>query len=53
MPLFVTPDEAPPVSIRKEEPPKMETTKRAMLNPKYTFDGFVIEKATKWLMQQH
>ena len=48
MPLFVTPDEAPPVSIvEKEEPPKMETTKRAMLNPKYTFDTFVIGKGNQ------
>ncbi|MGM0165060.1 chromosomal replication initiator protein DnaA [Enterococcus sp. AZ135] len=48
MPLFVTPDEAPPVSIvEKEEPPKVETTKRAMLNPKYTFDTFVIGKGNQ------
>lgn len=48
MPLFVTPDEVPPVSIvEKEEPPKMETTKRAMLNPKYTFDTFVIGKGNQ------
>ena len=48
MPLFVTPDEAPPVIIvEKEEPPKMETTKRAMLNPKYTFDTFVIGKGNQ------
>lgn len=48
MPLFVTPDEAPPISIvEKEEPPKMETTKRAMLNPKYTFDTFVIGKGNQ------
>ena len=48
MPLFVTPDEAPPVSIvEKEEPPKLETTKRAMLNPKYTFDTFVIGKGNQ------
>lgn len=48
MPLFVTPDEAPPISIvEKEEPPKVETTKRAMLNPKYTFDTFVIGKGNQ------
>lgn len=48
MPLFVTPDEAPPVSIvEKEETPKLDTTKRAMLNPKYTFDTFVIGKGNQ------
>ena len=33
--------------MEKEEPPKMETTKRAMLNPKYTFDTFVIGKGNQ------
>ncbi|MFC4772443.1 chromosomal replication initiator protein DnaA [Enterococcus hermanniensis] len=48
MPVFVTPDEAPAVSItEKEEPPKVEVTKRAMLNPKYTFDTFVIGKGNQ------
>lgn len=48
MPLFVTPDEAPPVSIvEKEATPKLDTTKRAMLNPKYTFDTFVIGKGNQ------
>jgi chromosomal replication initiator protein len=48
MPLFVTPDEAPPISIvEKEEAPKVDTTKRAMLNPKYTFDTFVIGKGNQ------
>ena len=48
MPVFVTPDEAPAVSItEKEEVPKVEVTKRAMLNPKYTFDTFVIGKGNQ------
>ncbi|MEG2602105.1 MAG: chromosomal replication initiator protein DnaA, partial [Carnobacterium sp.] len=48
MPVFVTPDEAPAVSItEKEEAPKVEVTKRAMLNPKYTFDTFVIGKGNQ------
>lgn len=48
MPLFVTPDEAPPIAIvEKEEPPKVEAPKRAMLNPKYTFDTFVIGKGNQ------
>lgn len=48
MPVFVTPDEAPAVSItEKEDAPKVEVTKRAMLNPKYTFDTFVIGKGNQ------
>ena len=48
MPLFVTPEEAPSVTItEKEETPKIDTTKRAMLNPKYTFDTFVIGKGNQ------
>ncbi|EOL49203.1 chromosomal replication initiator protein dnaA [Enterococcus phoeniculicola] len=51
IPSFVTADEAPllePAAKPKEEAPKpVEVTKKAMLNPKYTFDTFVIGKGNQ------
>lgn len=48
MPAFVTPDEAPVFTpVAKPTTPTVEVTKRAMLNPKYTFDTFVIGKGNQ------
>ncbi|KAF1295079.1 chromosomal replication initiation protein DnaA [Enterococcus sp. JM4C] len=51
IPTFVTADEAPqlePVAKPKEESPKtVELTKKVQLNPKYTFDTFVIGKGNQ------
>ncbi|MBV7392193.1 chromosomal replication initiator protein DnaA [Enterococcus sp. AZ103] len=51
MPIFVTPDQAPQVSIAKKVEPEIpaakSTVKKSMLNPKYTFDTFVIGKGNQ------
>ncbi|WP_429964922.1 chromosomal replication initiator protein DnaA [Enterococcus sp. AZ072] len=48
MPAFVTPDEAPVfIPVTKPATPAVEVTKKAMLNPKYTFDTFVIGKGNQ------
>ncbi|MGX2943474.1 chromosomal replication initiator protein DnaA [Enterococcus alishanensis] len=51
MPIFITPDQAPQVSIAKKVEPEIpaakSTVKKSMLNPKYTFDTFVIGKGNQ------